>query len=230
MNYWIIAFPCLMYLASFSMYPKSTAILSADFTGPALGILFIYQSSRPVGFLSSSLAIADFGTPLFSISLSLNVLLTIMIVTRLFLHDRSIRKATGTRITADGLYRAINTMLIESCGIYAISFLLYMGPWAAASSIANLFFTMLAGTQVCTLSTLSRRVATFGRHFFNHGEQVIAPFLLVLRVANRTALTSDTMASISGPSLYFGDSTDGSKTLPEVHPINSVGVNGEASG
>jgi len=192
MNYWVIAFPCLMYLASFT-----------------LGILFAYQSSRPVGFLSSALAIADFGTPLFSVSLSLNVLLTLMIVTRLFLHDRRIRKVTGARITPRGLYNAINTLLIESCAIYAISFLLYMGPWAVGSSVANLFFTALTGAQT------------------------IAPFLLVLRVAKRTALTSDTMVSGAGPSLHFvnkGRSTNGSETLPDVYPMGEVSVDRGAPG
>jgi len=192
MKYWVIAFPCLMYLASFT-----------------LGILFIYQSSRPVGFLSSALAIADFGTPLFSISLSLNVLLTLMIVARLFVHDRRLRKATGGRVTASGLYKALNTILVESCAVYAISFLLYMGPWVAGSSIANIFFLPLTGAQV------------------------IAPFLLVLRVANRTAVTSDTMISVSGPSLYFRskvESIGGSETLPDAHHVGSIGTNGETPG
>jgi hypothetical protein len=192
--------------------------------------LFIYQSSRPVGFLSSSIAIADFGTPLFSIALSLNVLLTLMIVTRLFLHDRSIRKAAGARFTTSGLYNAIITMLIESCAVYAISFLLYMGPWAAASSVANLFFTGLSGAQVGALSTLSRRPPNLGTLFSNPDEQVIAPFLLILRVANRTALTSDTMISGGGPSIYFGKSMGGSETLPDAHPMSSIGTSGETPG
>lgn len=113
------------------------------------------------------MAIADFGTPLYSISLSLNVLLTLMIVVRLFLHERSIRKATGGRITAGGLYKAINTMLIESCAVYALTFLLFMGPWAAGSSVANIFFIALAGSQVCAALYISLMRRNHGTFFSN---------------------------------------------------------------
>ena len=88
-----------------------------------------------------------------------------MIVVRLFLHDRKVRKATGARITSGGLYRAINTMLIESCAIYAITFLLFMGPWAAASSVSNVFFSALTGTQVCADFTIFQRAAATDHHF-----------------------------------------------------------------
>jgi len=51
-----------------------------------------------------------------------------------------------------------------------------------------------------------------------------APFLIIIRVANRRALTSDTIVS--------GDigSIGGSETLPEESPTSSVNANGETFG
>ena len=54
--------------------------------------------------------------PHYSISISLNVLLTLMIVTRLVLHGRDIRTSMGIA-GIGGLCRAVITMLIESCDL-----------------------------------------------------------------------------------------------------------------
>ena len=75
-----------------------------------MGIILVYQSSELTAKVWSAL-------PYFSISLSLNVLLTLMIVIRLILHTRNIRAAMG--IAGSGrLSKAIVTMLIESCALY----------------------------------------------------------------------------------------------------------------
>ena len=95
----------------------------------------------------------QFGTPYYSISLALNVFLTFMIVARLALHRRTIQRALGSPATAGGLYRAVVNMLIESCALYAASYVLFIGPWAAGSSISNIFFPILAEAQVCAILT-----------------------------------------------------------------------------
>ncbi|KAL4261200.1 hypothetical protein AB1N83_006841, partial [Pleurotus pulmonarius] len=59
---WILILPVIMYLASISM-----------------GIMTIFQSSRPDASLWTSVTV-DFGLPYFSISVSLNVLLTLLIL------------------------------------------------------------------------------------------------------------------------------------------------------
>lgn len=106
---------------------------------------------RPVPYLSTALALTNFGTPLYSVSLALNILLTFIIVTQLLLHGRRVRNAAGE---AGGLYDTIVTMLVESCALYAVSFLLYFGPWADGSSVASLFFPALEGMQVCAVLML----------------------------------------------------------------------------
>ena len=112
-----------------------------------MGITFIYQTSQPDSSIWNSVAI-DFGLPYFSISLSLNILLTLMIVTRLVLHSRNVRVAMGVPGGTSGLYKAIVTMLIESCAIYAVNSLLFVGPWGAGSHVADIFLPILAETQV----------------------------------------------------------------------------------
>ena len=121
---------------------------STNMTYAAMGIAFLYQGSLHVDL---NVASVSFGVPYYSISLSLNVILTLMIVGRLILHSRKFQSAIGTTAKTGGLYKAIVTMLIESCALYAITYLLFMAPWAAGSSVGNAFFPILAEVQVRTL-------------------------------------------------------------------------------
>jgi hypothetical protein len=120
-------------------------------TDIAMGIVFIYQTSQPDSSIWNSVAI-NFGLPYFSISIALNILLTLMIVTRLVLHNRNVRSAMGAPPGISGLYMAAVTMLIESSALYAVNSLLFIGPWAATSHAADLFLPILAETQVRALT------------------------------------------------------------------------------
>ena len=115
--------------------------LRANTDSIAMGIAFVYQAVEPAGITWS-------GLPYYSISLSLNVLLTLMIVIRLIVHTRNTRTALGMT-GIGGLCKAIITMLIESCAIFAVSSLLVIGPWGAGQSpIVNFFLPILYQTQV----------------------------------------------------------------------------------
>lgn len=181
-NYWIVAFPCLMYLGSLS-------------TGIAL---LYYQATEPETSVWSSVAIA-FNFPYYAIALSLNVLLTTMIVIRLILHRRKLIDAMGARAGTGGVFKAIITMLVESCALYAASSLLFLGPWGGGSAASNIFFPILGETQV------------------------IALFLITLRVANKSALTSKSIVSGNISSLHFdaqGESTTGDETVTDMPPAD----------
>ena len=104
-----------------------------------MGIMFVYQTAA--GSAGWSII------PYLSISLSLNTLLTIVIVIRLILHARNTRNALG--ITGiGGLSKAIITMLVESCALSALSSLLVIGPLGAENYASNTFLTILGQTQV----------------------------------------------------------------------------------
>lgn len=119
-----------------------------------MGIGFIYQGQ--LADVSAHYALfADFGKTYYSMSLSLDVLLTLMIVTRIVLHSRDFKKAMGSLVKPDRLYKALVTILVESCALYTVSYLLFLGPWASSSPICDAFFPMLASNQVRVIFTFS---------------------------------------------------------------------------
>ena len=86
----------------------------------------------------------------FSISVSLNVLLTLMIIIQIVRFTRGTRAALG--ITGiGGLSKSIITMLIEFCALYTVSTLLILGPTIANSPITYFFLPLLPPTQVRAL-------------------------------------------------------------------------------
>jgi hypothetical protein len=89
--------------------------------------------------------------PHFALSPSLNILLTLMIVVRLILHSKNLRNGMGTSARANGLYKSVVTMLVESSALYTVGFLLFLGPWGAKSAVADIFFPLLSNIQVCVL-------------------------------------------------------------------------------
>ena len=98
--------------------------------------------------------------PYLSVSVSLNVLLTLMIVIRLALHGRNIRTATGSPAGISGLCKAVSTIFIESCALFTVSSLVVIGALSGAvgeywphihnpgSYTVDIFLPILAETQV----------------------------------------------------------------------------------
>ena len=119
-----------------------------------------YKTTQPYSNNRDFAILFDFCVPCFSISVSLNVLFTLAIVVRLVLHRRNIKITTGVTSRANRIYRALITMLIESCTFYAVSAVLYLGPWGAQSFAADIFFPILTETQVRAVFL----IATASRH------------------------------------------------------------------
>jgi hypothetical protein len=114
-------------------------------------------------------------------------------------------------------------MLVESCALYAINFALFIGAWGAQSHVSDIFFPLLADNQVRI--GLHPTVILRHRHLTIRRKQVIAPFLIIIRVANRSALTSSTIVSGNVGSIHFrshGKSTGENVTLPDDHSVSSV--------
>ena len=128
-----------MYLASVGMYSRLRVMvmLKANADNIAMGITSLILSDQFYCY-----------TAYISISLSLNVLLTFMIVVRLLLHSWNVRTATGSQAGTGGLYKSIATMLIESSALFAVSSLLTVVLWAIGHPVSNVFTPILAETQV----------------------------------------------------------------------------------
>lgn len=179
-----IIFPSMMYLACL-----------------ATGIVYMYRISKPEQIIFTLDTMIRSGAPYITISFLLNVLLTLMIVTRLVWHRRNIRNAMGGAASAGGLYKAIITVLVESSALYLIVSLLYVGPWAAKNPIQYIFIQILVQVQV------------------------IAPFLITLRVADRRALTGEAVIAGNIGSIRFssqGKPTNTGNAFPTGHRMGSV--------
>jgi len=145
-----------------------------------------------------------------SISVSLNIFLTLAIVVRIVLHGRNIRAATGSRAGISGLYKTIATMLLESSALYTVTSLFLIGTWITSNRvIGNFIIYIHAETQACA----STQLQFLDRLSDTAIGQVIAPLLIIQRVANQSALTSSTIVSGHVNSLHVrsrGVSTGGS--------------------
>jgi len=110
-------------------------------------VMIVYQTWQANSSVWNTV-LTDFGLPYYSIAISLNVLLTLMIVIRLVLHSRDVRSTLGAPCGISGLYKALITMLVESSALYTVSSLLVIVFWAAGSTVAEIFFPVLAEVQV----------------------------------------------------------------------------------
>jgi hypothetical protein len=121
-------------------------MFSANVANTVMGILAQEKSTQFVPALEISY---------FAISLSLNVLLTLMIIVRLALHSRNIRNAIGASSGPGGLYTAIITMLVESSALNAIGYLLYIITDAVGSNLSYLFSPLIGHIQVRSVIAIS---------------------------------------------------------------------------
>lgn len=147
--------------------------------------------------------------PFYSISLSLNIILTFMIAIRIFLLARKVCPVLGSQAKISGLHRVIIAMLVESCALYAAASLLVIVPLAAGSMTAVLFIPILSEIQVRARLESSSSCDLIRRRV----EQIIAPLLIVQRVANRNLPTSD--AGVVGNTSSFCVGLDTVIDLPQ---------------
>ncbi|KAF8971758.1 hypothetical protein BDZ97DRAFT_1143843 [Flammula alnicola] len=126
-SYGVIAFPSLMVLASFVM-----------------GTLWTLQSSQPGLSLYSALPMA-YGTSYYVISLSVNIILTILITIRLLLYRRrlleSLPSAHGSH------YVSLATIFVESAALYSIFALIFIVTYAINNPINQIFLSVASSAQ-----------------------------------------------------------------------------------
>lgn len=108
-----------------------------------MGILFLIQVSVSSPWASGRI---NFTLPYATISLALNIIITIMIVVRLLLYRRRITKILGPGHGTQ--YTTIASMLVESAALYAVFALLFLIPFAMGSPITNISLQALSEIQV----------------------------------------------------------------------------------
>ena len=113
-----------------------------------MGIMVLASSTWRASHNTDPPFTHGFGLIYLEISISLNILLTFMIVLRLGLH---VMKTPGGIC---GLYKATIAILIESCALYTVSSLVFIRPPDAGSDAASIVMLILAEAQVRTFPYL----------------------------------------------------------------------------
>ncbi|KAG6911282.1 hypothetical protein DXG01_002121 [Tephrocybe rancida] len=125
--YLAMGFPCFLLLASF-----------------ALGVIWALQSSQPGLSLFSSIPVA-FGTSYFAVSLSVNIVLTILISVRLLYYRHKI--VANLPKGAGDDYVSLIAILVESASIYSAFALIFLIAYAVKHPINSVFLTIASAAQ-----------------------------------------------------------------------------------
>ncbi|KAF8487757.1 hypothetical protein JB92DRAFT_2820741 [Gautieria morchelliformis] len=140
-DYRIIALPVLIYFASF-----------------ALAIVELVGAYTPGGNFFQGRALI-FGTTYYSMTISLNIVLTLLICGRLIYFSRLMRAAFGNEQGAAKLYSGIAAMLAESAAPYTLVGIMFLIPYAQQSPTANVFGQLYAKFACLSPQLIVLRVA-----------------------------------------------------------------------
>ncbi|KAJ8489310.1 hypothetical protein ONZ45_g13630 [Pleurotus djamor] len=157
--YVVVAFPALVLVASFIM-----------------GTLWTLQSSQPGLSFYSALPMA-YGTSYFTISLGVNVIMTILISVRLFIYRYKLRNTLGEEHLKN--YVSLHIIIVESAALYSVFALLFLITYAINHPTNQVFLSF---------ATVS---------------QQIAGYLIIYRVAQGRAFKKDTFATETLPTMNF---------------------------
>ncbi|KAJ7640764.1 hypothetical protein DFH06DRAFT_1215164 [Mycena polygramma] len=185
---YVMAFPALLYLGSLAM-----------------GIMFGIETTSPNGLFGS--ITASFGIPYFTISLSLNIILTLLIVGRIWYHQRSMKALFGNDHSHQRPYQLLLTMFVESAALFSIISILLLVTFALGNPINQIWLGLSPAVQL------------------------IANYLIIYRVAAGQQWTSDTGARTTSNEIAFtvpnrsqnGESalTESTAAAYELHNVDS---------
>ncbi|KAG9218943.1 hypothetical protein CCMSSC00406_0000943 [Pleurotus cornucopiae] len=184
--YLATAFPALLLLASFVM-----------------GTLWTLQSSQPGLSLYSKLPLA-YGTSYYAISLSVNIILTILITFRLLLYRHRIKESLPEEHAKH--YVSLLTIIIESAALYSLFSILFLITYAVNNPTNQIFLGMASSAQQ------------------------IAGYLIIYRVAEGRAWKKDTLTQSILPTMNFQpgkkekSGTDSSATQTQMFGVSTHGV------
>ncbi|KAJ7055839.1 hypothetical protein C8F01DRAFT_1373345 [Mycena amicta] len=138
-RYWYAAFPALMLLG---IVVSSLALIVTTYT---LENSFLAPLS------------IQFGTAYWSLSISLNILLTLLITGKILRLRRQIKGPLGSHHAER--YFSVVAMLVESASLYSIVGLFFIITYARSSSVQNLIFPALGQVQAIAPMLILARAA-----------------------------------------------------------------------
>ncbi|KAL1708964.1 hypothetical protein EV121DRAFT_253474 [Schizophyllum commune] len=175
-RWWIIVIPGCVFIASTTM-----------------SIFLLYQVSQPTESLWLHV---DVGLTYFSLSLAVNLLLTLLIVGRLLSLSNQVTRMLGSQHART--YTSVAALLVESAAPYAVANLIFIVTYGIGSPGSNVVLPVLSQIM-CTSSVL-----------------------IILRVANGRAWSQQTTdiarnrTGISGGRFTSGNES-GTMVLSDVH-------------
>jgi hypothetical protein len=147
--YVVTFFPALLLLTSFGTdLPRSlsTGQTNETFLILAMGTLWTLQSSQPGLSLYTKLPQA-YGTSYYVISLGVNIMLTILIMIRLFMYRRRILDVLPEEHARH--YVSLVAIIVESAALYSVLALIFIITYAVKNPLNQIFIVAASSAQVC---------------------------------------------------------------------------------
>ena len=135
---------------------KPAATLPSNIPGIATGTMYCVLNYSWISFPGFSTSL-----PYFIITLSLNILLTIMIIARLASRSRNIQNAMGVSTGTSKLFKVIASIFAESCLLFLINSLLFLPSSIIGGGLAFISFPALAQSQVSIVYAFPQCTTTF---------------------------------------------------------------------
>ncbi len=101
-----------------------------------MSIILVWQGAAPGASIFDANAI-DFGTPYYSLTISLNIIVTILICSRLFEMWSRVRKTLSPEHART--YWSVGAILVESAAPFSVFGIMYVVAYSRSSPTAILF-------------------------------------------------------------------------------------------
>lgn len=117
-------------------------------------MLWTLESSQPGLSLYSKLPMA-YGTSYYAVSLSINIILTILIILRLYLHRRHLVSKLPPQFAKH--YISLAAIIVESAVMYSVFAIIFLVTYAVNNPMNQVFLGIAFSTQVRTRNTRKRK-------------------------------------------------------------------------
>lgn len=149
-KYWLVIFPGLMFGGSIGshIFTLTSHLSDAGRIASSIALLVSMTKSSDTFWSSKSM---QFGIAYWSLSISLNIILTLSIATRIWLARYRIRKTLGSQHSVQ--YISITAMLIESAALYAVWGMTFLICYARNTPFQNILLPPLGQVQASPLTS-----------------------------------------------------------------------------
>lgn len=191
----------------------------AELARPVVSFWLMIGLSMEGKVLRAGISVQLF-TSYFSLSIALNILLTLAIVTKLLIVRRRIKHhaADSERLAQ---YVTVSAMMVESAALYAVCGILFLVPWGLKNTVEQLVLPTLGQAEVRFVSAYFLNCS-----FLTRSMQSLAPLLIIVRVAQGRAWSSDTESRLNGSTIRFGTTprtaTIGLSSVGSTHGTSTV--------